>query len=205
MPPSTVFSYWRRDHRRAAATPTSLPPGPSPANGPESPLTTLPQLPELPDTPNIEDAISFTPLHDAPPWSGSPLENDPSKLSLTFNTTATLSSSASLAVPCPLSEKEYRPHSSPEEYRPQDAVMSQKNNSQLSISGLRPDQGDGEPNSKAGSPFRLSFKGPRALQTEALENPEALAHRRPGIKSIPDQSIPRGIHERESNRVPKGN
>lgn len=194
MPPSTVFSYLRREHRRGAAPQISLPTSSSPATSAESPLTTPPQLPEIPGTPNIEDAFGFTPSYEAapPPWGESPLDNDQSKLNMTFNTTGQLSSSASLAVPSPLAEKELRPHSSPEEYIPENTVMSQSNNSQLSVSGLRPDQGDGEPTSKPSSPFRLSFKGPRALQSEALEGQKRSPTAGPGasqfrLKTSPEE------------------
>ncbi|KAJ5679497.1 hypothetical protein N7462_007741 [Penicillium macrosclerotiorum] len=165
MPPSTVFSYWRRDHRRSTAPASLLAPTLAPKGAAESPINTPPQLPEIPDTPTLTSPFEDGPPSlDAPPWIDSPVEQDASKLS--YNTTSIpLSSSASLAAPSPLAERDSRPHSSPEEHNPELVFTSQPNTSQLSVSGLRPDQGDGDLNSKPTSPFRLSFgKGLRNLQ-----------------------------------------
>ncbi|KAJ5934915.1 hypothetical protein N7466_004462 [Penicillium verhagenii] len=170
MPSSTVFSYWRRDHRRSTAPPASLPaPSPAPPTAAESPLSP-PQLPQLPDTPTFTSAFGGNPSYDAPPWSDSPLENDAAKLNFT-SSAAPLSSSVSLAVPSPPADKEGRPHSSPDELVPESTITSQARNSQLDLAGLRADDGDGESNSKPTSPFRLSFgKGLRNMQAPAAES-----------------------------------
>ncbi|KAJ6017417.1 hypothetical protein N7451_000796 [Penicillium sp. IBT 35674x] len=170
MPSSTVFSYWRRDHRRSTAPPTSLPaPSPAPLSAGESPLSP-PQLPEIPDTPTFTSAFGSNPSYDAPPWSGSPLENDAAKLNFT-STTAPLSSSISLAVPSPSVERENRPHSSPEELDPESTFTSQANDSQHEVTGSRVDQGDADANFKPTSPFRLSMgKGLRSFQGPITEN-----------------------------------
>ncbi|KAJ5570106.1 uncharacterized protein N7459_009536 [Penicillium hispanicum] len=175
MAPSTVFSYWRRDHRRSTAPPASLPAPSVPKGATESPISTPPQLPEIPDTQTLTSPFDITLdglSYDAPPWSDSPLESDPSKQTST-PAAVPLSSSYTLAVPSPLSEREHRPHSSPGEREPESVFTAQSNNSQFSVSGLRPDQGDGESNSKPTSPFRLSFgKGLRNLQSQANEPPK---------------------------------
>ena len=193
MPPSTVFSYWRRDHRRSTAPPASLPaPSPTSKGATDSPLSNPPQLPEIPDTPTLTTPFDGDQSYDAPPQTGSPLDIDTSKLN--FNTSvAPLSSSVSLAVPSPSFEKENRPHSSPEECLPEPDFTSKPNSSQLADGGLRPDQGDGESSSKPNSPFRLSFgKGLRNLQTPAAEGSRRSPTTGPGshfgLKTPPDES-----------------
>ncbi|KAJ5297690.1 hypothetical protein N7508_007939 [Penicillium antarcticum] len=157
MPPSTVFSYWRRDHRRSLISP-ALPAGsPSskgtgPNNG--SPISSPPQLPQIPDTPTLTTPFGH-PSQDAPPLIESPLDIDTSKLNIT-SSAAPLSSSLTLAVPSPSYDSQNRPHSSPGEWE-DETFTSQANDSQVSVSGLRSDQGDGESNFKSNSPFRRSF------------------------------------------------
>ncbi|KAJ5637944.1 hypothetical protein N7490_007823 [Penicillium lividum] len=170
MPSSTVFSYWRRDHRRSTAPSASLPgPSPAPPSAGESPLSP-PRLPEIPDYPTFTSAFGRNSSYDASTWSGSPLDNDAAKLHFT-SSAAPLSSSVSLAVPSPSAEKENRPHSSPEELVPEPAFTSLANNSQLEVTTSRPDQGDVESNFKPTSPFRLSIgKGLRNLQSPTSEN-----------------------------------
>ncbi|KAJ5709680.1 hypothetical protein N7493_009971 [Penicillium malachiteum] len=165
MPPSAVFSYWRRDHRRSTAPPAPLSAHtPLPTNVVERPLSP-PQLPEIPDTPTITSALDTTPSYDAPPWSESPLDIDASKSTFTPSA-APLSSSITLALPSPSAERQNRPHSSPEELYPESGFTAQANNSQHSVNALRPDQGDMESNFKPSSPFRLSIgKGLRSFQT----------------------------------------
>lgn len=169
MPPSTVFPYWRRDHRRSTAPLASLPASSAAPKGAIGSPSTPPQLPEIPDTPNLSQTLDGRPSHDASSWTDSLLENETTKLK--FNTSAApLSSSLSLAVPSPSVEKENRPYSSPHEHESESQFTSQSNNSHLSVGGVRSDQGDLESNSKPSSPFRLSFgKGPRNLQTSTSE------------------------------------
>lgn len=199
MPPSTVFSYWRRDHRRSTAPPASFPTSPGPKGAIDSPLSTPPQLPQIPDTPILTTPFDEQLSYDAPPWTDSPLENDASKLN--FNSSvAPLSSSVSLAAPSLSIEKENRPYSSPEEYtpepepEPETAFASQPNSSQPSAGGLRP-EGDGESNSKPTSPFRLSFggKGLRNAQTPTGETQKHSPTAGPGtshfrMKASPEDS-----------------
>ncbi|KAJ5168223.1 uncharacterized protein N7482_003817 [Penicillium canariense] len=193
MPPSAVFSYWRRDHRRSSAPPVSLPaPTPGPKSTTESPISP-PQLPVIPDTPTLTAPFDGLQSIDIPGWSDSPLENDASKLN--FHTSAApLSSSVSLAVPSPSDEKENRPHSSPGEHESELSFISPANNSLLSVSGLRHDQGDGEPTSKPTSPFRLSFgKGLRNLQASPFEPQRRSPTAGPGqshfrLKTSPDET-----------------
>ena len=171
MPSSTVFSYWRRDHRRSTAPLASSAPSSASKVPTDSEISSPPQLPEIPDTPTLTSAFDDTPPHDAPPRSESPVESEVAKLHI--QSSAAALSSVSLGVPSPATEKEDRPHSSPEKHEPEHTpvLTSQPNSSQLSVTGLRPDQGDGESNGKPTSPFRLSFgKGLRNLQTPATDN-----------------------------------
>ncbi|KAJ5089432.1 hypothetical protein N7532_008116 [Penicillium argentinense] len=205
MPPSTVFSYWRRDHRRSTAPPISAPASsPGPKGAIDGPLSTPPQLPQIPDTPILTTSFDEQFSHDAPPWTDSALESDASKL--INSSVAPLSSCVSLAVSSPLQEKEKenqnRPYSSPGDYEampepepePEPVFTTQHNNSQLSVGGLRP-EGDGESNSKPTSPFRLSFggKGLRNLQTSAGESQKRSPTAAPGtshlrIRPSPEES-----------------
>lgn len=168
MPPSTVFSYWRRDHRRSTGPPASLPtPAPASKGSTYSPINSIPQLPELPDTSTFSDAFDDTPSYEALPWSESPLESESGKLNIQSSTAAL--SSISLGIPSPSIEKDNGPHSSPGEHGP--TLASLQNSSQLLITGLRPEQGEAESGSKPTSPFRLSFgKGARNLHSPATEN-----------------------------------
>lgn len=196
MPPSTVFSYWRRDHRRSTAPPASLSASSAaPKGATESPSSTSPpQLPAIPDTPALSTALDSAPSYDAPPWTDTLLESEDTKLK--FNTsTAPLSSSVSLAVPSPSVEKENRPYSSPDEHEASRTSSSQPNTSQPSVDGLRPDQGDSELSAKPNSPFRLSFgKGLRNLQTPATETQKRSPTLGPGtshfrLKTPPEVSL----------------
>ncbi|KAE8355854.1 hypothetical protein BDV28DRAFT_20882 [Aspergillus coremiiformis] len=152
MPPSTVFSYWRRDHRRSSASPVR---SSAKANG----TSNVAQLPvilnstALPTNTLCSD-VSGTPLSgDYPP------DFDVSKGNVAVSTTtanAPSSSAANLAVPSSSADKDVRPHSSPEE-RERDLSLTPKSNaSQPSFAGSRPDHLDGD-NSKPNSTFRLSL------------------------------------------------
>ncbi|KAJ5823358.1 hypothetical protein N7447_005698 [Penicillium robsamsonii] len=165
MPPSTVFSYWRRDHRRWSASPASIP-APLPVKGANgSPNSSPPQLPEIPDTPTLTTTFDGRPSPDGPSSNESPLDIDTSKLNIS-SSVAPLSSSLTLGVPSPAFEKESRPHSSPGDCG-EEQFTSQSNNSQLSVTGLRSDQADAESNSKPSSPFRRSFGKQKRSPTAA--------------------------------------
>ncbi|KAJ5972140.1 uncharacterized protein N7479_002058 [Penicillium vulpinum] len=155
MPSSTVFSYWRRDHRRSSASPASIPAlsAVKVANG--SPTTSPPQLPDIPDTPTLTTTFDGRPSPDGPSSNESPPDIDTSKLNIS-SSVAPLSSSLNLGVPSQAFEKESRPHSSPGDCG-EEQFTSQSNNSQLSVTVLRSDQGDVESNFKPSSPFRRSF------------------------------------------------
>ncbi|KAJ5374863.1 hypothetical protein N7517_006869 [Penicillium concentricum] len=164
MPPSTVFSYWRRDHRRWSASPASIP-APSPVKGANAtPNISPPQLPEIPDTPTLTTTFDGRPSPDGPSNESS-LDIDTSKLNIS-SSVAPLSSSLTLGVPSPAFEKESRPHSSPGDCG-EEQFTSQSNNSQLSVTGLRSDQADAESNSKPSSPFRRSFGKQKRSPTAA--------------------------------------
>ncbi|KAJ5504185.1 hypothetical protein N7463_007059 [Penicillium fimorum] len=164
MPPSTVFSYWRRDHRRWSASPASIP-APSPVKGANrSPNSSPPQLPEIPDTPTLTTTFDGRPSPDGPSPNESPLDIDTSKLNIS-SSVAPLSSSLTRGVPSPAFEKESRPHSSPGDCG-EEQFTSQSNNSQLSVTVLRSDQADGESNS-TNSPFRRSFGKQKRSPTAA--------------------------------------
>ncbi|CAG8906517.1 unnamed protein product [Penicillium egyptiacum] len=165
MPPSTVFSYWRRDHRRSSASPASIP-APSPVKGANgSPISSPPQLPQIPDTPTLTTTFDGHSSPDGPSSNESPLDIDTSKLNIS-SSVAPLSSSITLAVPSPAFERESRPHSSPGDSG-EEQFTSQSNNSQLSVTGRRSDQGDPEPNFKSSSPFRRSFGKQKRSPTAA--------------------------------------
>ncbi|KAJ5899029.1 hypothetical protein N7495_003773 [Penicillium taxi] len=167
MPPSAVFSYWRRDRRASAAVVSTTVPV-VPKGTAENRISIPPQLPQIPDTPLLTTTFDGgLPLsYDVPSVSESPL----SPLEGDLTSAATLSSSYSLAVPLPSTNKEIRPHSCPEESSP-DVILPSPITPQLSPYGLRPDHGDVEPNLKATSPFRMSFgKGLRNLQSNSADN-----------------------------------
>ncbi|KAJ5183573.1 hypothetical protein N7492_001189 [Penicillium capsulatum] len=194
MPPSTVFSYWRRDHRRSIGPSTSLPVPTGASKGPAgSPISSPPQLPELPDTPTFSDVFDETPSYETPPWSESPLESNAAKLSV--QSSAAALSSVSLGIPSPSIDKENRPHSSSEEQdhdlEPEPTLTTQRNSSQLSITGPRLDQGDGESASKPTSPFRISFgKGARNLQSPATDNQRRSFTNGPGPSQLRTETSP---------------
>ncbi|KAJ5597665.1 hypothetical protein N7537_007749 [Penicillium hordei] len=180
MPPSTVFSYWRRDHRRSSVSPASIP-APSPVKGANgSPIRSPPQIPEIPDTPTLTTTFDGNPSPDGRPSNDLPLDIDTSKLNIS-SSVAPLSSSITLAVPSPAVENESRPHSSPGDCG-EEQFTSQLNISQLSVTALRSDQGDGESNSKSSSPFRRSFGKQKRSPTAATGS----GHFR--FRSSPDDS-----------------
>ncbi|KAJ5478025.1 hypothetical protein N7530_003534 [Penicillium desertorum] len=180
MPPSTVFSYWRRDHRRSSASPASIP-APSPAKGANgSPISSPPQLPQIPYTPTLTTTFDSHSSPDGPSTNESPLDIDTSKLNIS-SSVAPLSSSITLAVPSPAFERENRPHSSPGDSG-EEQFTSQSNNSQLSVTGRRSDQGDADTNFKSSSPFRRSFAKQKRSPTAATGS----GHFR--FRSSPDDS-----------------
>ncbi|KAI9932976.1 hypothetical protein ASPWEDRAFT_47362 [Aspergillus wentii DTO 134E9] len=175
MAPSTVFSYWRRDHRRSSASPVS-----SSVQQPTSKGGVAdhpPQLPTIQNTPEIRTSTSDgSPAQpDGANNPQIPNENSPDldalKLNVVVSTSnAPSSSSTTLAVPSSSSEKQPRPHSSPEERERDPTLTSQSNNSQWSFTTPRPDGADGE-SSKPNSPFRLSFgKGPSKSHSQSAES-----------------------------------
>jgi hypothetical protein len=135
MPPSTVFSYWRRDHRRPG--PSSRPDSPQAVVHPESFAETFPpQLPGLPPTPTLSDTIiGSAGLSDS--LSPSPFTEQPPDVAKADDTRSYgLSSQYSvtkLPVPPPSLEKFARPHSSPEDGMNRSGFTSQSNHSQHSI------------------------------------------------------------------------
>ncbi|KAJ6189469.1 hypothetical protein N7519_004377 [Penicillium mononematosum] len=180
MPPSTVFSYWRRDHRRSSASPASIP-APSPVKGANgSPISSPPQLPQIPDTPTLTTTFDTHSSPDGPSSNESPLDIDTSKLNIS-SSVAPIPSSITLAVPSPAFERENRPHSSPGDSG-EEQFTSQSNNSQLSVTGRRSDQGDTDSNFKSSSPFRRSF----AKQKRSPTAPTGSGHFR--FRSSPDDS-----------------
>ncbi|OQE96228.1 hypothetical protein PENNAL_c0001G02055 [Penicillium nalgiovense] len=165
MPPSTVFSYWRRDHRRSSALPASIP-APSPVKGTNgSPISSPPRLPQIPDTPTLTTTFDGHSSPDGRSSNESPLDIDTSKLNIS-SSVAPLSSSITLAVPSPAFERENRPHSSPGDSG-EEQFTSQSNNSQQSVTGRRSDQGDADSNFKSSSPFRRSFAKQKRSPTAA--------------------------------------
>lgn len=186
MPPSTVFSYWRRDHRRSTASPASLPVSSTTSKGAAgNPVNTSPQLSEIPHTPTLSTTLEDEPSRDVPL-----LEGETNKLKVI--TSAAPLSSASLAAPSPSIEEEKRPKSSPYE-RGTDTTFTQPyNTSQLPPGDLRSDQDEANWSSKSHS--RRSFgKGLRNLQTPTVDTQKHLSTAGPGpgnfrLKTSPDIS-----------------
>ncbi|KAI7974504.1 hypothetical protein EIK77_008684 [Talaromyces pinophilus] len=71
MPPSTVFSYWRRDHRRTSPAPGSVSPGAVAAGGAYSPtINAPPRLPGLPAPTTLNE--SSIDAQDSPEYGQRP-------------------------------------------------------------------------------------------------------------------------------------
>lgn len=71
MPPSTVFSYWRRDHRRTSPAPGSVSPGAVAAGGAYSPtINAPPRLPGLPAPTTLNE--TFIDAQDLPEYERRP-------------------------------------------------------------------------------------------------------------------------------------
>ncbi|QKX55768.1 uncharacterized protein TRUGW13939_02866 [Talaromyces rugulosus] len=167
MPPSTVFSYWRRDHRRTSPAPGSESPlGLSPSAFADAP----PQLPGLPPSTTLGDTIvestTSSTTTTGPP---EPLPLVPSffektgdisdEKSLAFGLTPQHSLS-NLRAPSPSLENLVRLHSCPE-----DVNFAQESPSQEHAVNL--DQIQTNHPSKANGSWRLGFK-----QNAATTNPQ---------------------------------
>ncbi|CAG8127283.1 unnamed protein product [Penicillium olsonii] len=193
MAPSTVFSYWRRDHRRSSASPATLAassPSSKGANG--GPISTPPQIPEILDTPKLTTTFSGRPSHDEPSSTESPVEIDASKLNIS-SSAAPLSSSLTLAVPSPTYEKDPRPHSSPGDCEGEHPT-SQSKDPQSSSTGLRSDQGDGESsNNKTSSTFRRSFGKQKRSPTAAAGSGHFRFKTSPEDSPADKQSLPKDL------------
>ncbi|KAJ9365518.1 hypothetical protein C8Q69DRAFT_507882 [Paecilomyces variotii] len=156
MPPSTVFSYWRREHRRPSSSlPTSPLPVPS-ANLSDNP----PQLPGIPQTPILADAIiDSSAVSDT--YSPVPLSEDPpgwtaNKPMAGVASPDTQQSPVNLRVPSPTLERLSRPNSSPDETKKKPTITTQSNLSQQSVIPSRQEHSESE-SSKPNSPWRLTF------------------------------------------------
>ncbi|KAH2182513.1 hypothetical protein KXW37_009260 [Aspergillus fumigatus] len=174
MPPSTVFSYWRREHRRASAPPVSSS-GQVSSRGKSN--GNRPQLPVIQHTPILATTVeesspcpdTLTPLTSS---EYSPADGDTDKglgVGSTVSTDAPSSAATNLAVPSSTSDKQARPHSSPEDREKNLDLTAQPNSSQVSITASRPEYGDSD-SSKPNSPFRLSFgKGLLNSQNQSFD------------------------------------
>lgn len=174
MPPSTVFSYWRREHRRSSAPPISSSVQAS-SRGKSS--SNLPQLPVIQHSPILATTIEepspcpdvLTPLTSS---EYSPADGDTDKghgVGSAVSTDAPLSAATNLAVPSSTSDKHARPQSSPEGHEKNSDLTAQPNLSQVSIPASRPEYGDSD-SSKPNSPFRLSFgKGLLNSQNQSFD------------------------------------
>lgn len=202
MPPSTVFSYWRRDHRRSSASPvSSAQPTPAIASSTRS-ASNPPRLPVIPNTaalPTTFGSSSATADGSSPQsWGDFSPDLDADKTNVAVSATsvnAPSSSSTNLAVPSAVSENNVRPHSSPEECDRDPSITSQSNSSQPSFTAPRPECADGE-SSKPNSPFRRSFgKGFLNAHTPSSDNQSkrlstpGIAHSSPfRLRASPDGS-----------------
>ncbi|KAJ5353237.1 hypothetical protein N7452_002211 [Penicillium brevicompactum] len=190
MAPSTVFSYWRRDHRRSSASPATLAASsPSSKGGNGTPISSPPQIPEIVGTPKLTTTFSGRPSHDESSSIDSPLELDASKLNIS-SSAAPLSSSLTLAVPTPAYDKGNRPHSSPGDCEGEHST-SQLNNPQTPSVGLHSDQGDGESNHKSSSPFRRSFGKQKRSPTAAAGSGHFRFRTSPEDSPADKQSMPK--------------
>ncbi|KAE8144832.1 hypothetical protein BDV25DRAFT_165981, partial [Aspergillus avenaceus] len=192
MPPSTVFSYWRRDHRRSSASPVSS----AKTNG----TTNAPQLPVIPNSAALPSTF-VAPRLGTQALSNYSSEVDLNKGNVAISSTAInapSSSSATLAVPSSSSEKDVHPHSSPEECEQGLSLTSQSNASHPSVVGSRPDLTESD-SSKPNSPFRLSFgKGlltPHSQPSDSLLKRSSTPDMAPSshfrVKATPDD-LPSG-------------
>ncbi|GAQ08295.1 hypothetical protein ALT_5616 [Aspergillus lentulus] len=174
MPPSTVFSYWRREHRRSSAPPISSS-GQASSRGKSN--GNPPQLPVIQHTPILATTIeesspcpdTLTPLTSS---EYSPADGDADKghsVGSTVSTDAPSSAATNLAVPSSTSDKQARPQSSPEGREKNLDLTAQPNSSQVSITASRFEYGDSD-SSKPNSPFRLSFgKGLLNSQNQSFD------------------------------------
>ncbi|CAG8146021.1 unnamed protein product [Penicillium salamii] len=202
MAPSTVFSYWRRDHRRSSASPATLAASPSSKGTNGGPISSPPQIPEILDTPTLATTFNGRPSHDEHSSIESPLEIDASKLNIS-SSAAPLSSSLTLAVPSPTYEKDTRPHSSPGDCEGEHSTSESKN-PQPSSTGLRADQGDGESsNYKQSSPFRRSFGKQKRSPTAAAGSGHFRFKTSPEDSPADTQSMPKDFKIESTSGGPK--
>ncbi|PWY93401.1 hypothetical protein BO94DRAFT_486455 [Aspergillus sclerotioniger CBS 115572] len=172
MPPSTVFSYWRREHRRSSASPVS----PSLQPTSKGPVANNPsQRSVSPNTRTTLAALGGSSVEASTLQAPSNLsgESDAAKRNIAISVTPTYapaSSSTNLTNPTavPLSSESHaRFHSTPDE-REDPTIASQSNYSQSSFAVPRSDHGDGD-SPKPSSPFRLSL-GKNLLSSHNLTN-----------------------------------
>ncbi|PYH84363.1 hypothetical protein BO82DRAFT_351948 [Aspergillus uvarum CBS 121591] len=154
MAPSTVFSYWRRDHRRSSASLVSSSVVQPTAKGLVS--NTPSQLPVIPNNTNLPAFADPSPAAEGP----SPIDStSDSKRAVTVSASpvhAPASSSANLAVSSSSFENHALRDSSSEDRDRDPALTSQSNYSQASFTVSRPHHGDGDI-PRTSSPFRLSI------------------------------------------------
>lgn len=160
MPPSTVFSYWRRDHRRTSPAPGSVSPGAVAAGGAYSPTTNAPpRLPGLPAPTTLGE--TFIDAHDSPEYERQPESvlylgvGGDKRLS---NALSTQHSYNNLRVPSTTSpDNPVRPHSSPgDTAKLEDSLLSvEPLQSPSNAHGMQPDV-QSQQKSNNGS-WRLGF------------------------------------------------
>ncbi|RAK82793.1 uncharacterized protein BO72DRAFT_443663 [Aspergillus fijiensis CBS 313.89] len=156
MAPSTVFSYWRRDHRRSSASLVSSSVAQPTAKG----LVVSHTPPQLPVIPN--NTATLPAFADPSPAAEGPSPIDPtsdSKRTATVSASpinAPASTSANLAVASSSFENHTLRDSSSEDRDRDPALTSQSNYSQSSFAVSRPHHGDGDI-PRTSSPFRLSI------------------------------------------------
>ncbi|RHZ52115.1 uncharacterized protein CDV56_101367 [Aspergillus thermomutatus] len=174
MPPSTVFSYWRREHRRSSAPPISSSVqassrGKSNGNPPQLPVIQHPPIlaTTIEDPSPCPDAL--TPLTSS---EYSPADGDTDKahgVVSAVSTKAPSSAAINLAGPSSTSDKQARPQSSAEGREKNLDLTAQPNSSQVSFTASRPEYGDSD-SSKPNSPFRMSFgKGLLNSQNQSFD------------------------------------
>ncbi|PYH96471.1 hypothetical protein BO71DRAFT_482058 [Aspergillus ellipticus CBS 707.79] len=151
MPPSAVFSYWRRDHRRSSPSPVSSAIQPSKtSNSPQIPL--------------ISNTTTSIPIPGASPGDGvspqAPSDShgdlDAAKRNVAIAVAPSNAPDPSTNLAVPTSENETRPHSCPEDRDQDPAIVTQSSYSQSSFAAARSDNSDSD-SPKTSSPFRLSL------------------------------------------------
>ncbi|EPS33619.1 hypothetical protein PDE_08581 [Penicillium oxalicum 114-2] len=174
MPPSTVFSYWRRDHRRSTAPPAPQSPSLGSRSATDSPISP-PQLlgshdpsvskqPSVDSQERLEGSLRHSHFQD-----GSAFRPTTTATASTLQD-STAPSSSSTPSPARQTPPSADSDNVSDEAELEKIMKSQLNTLPLPVPDARSEHGDSESNSKPNSPFRMSFaKGLRNLQVSPAD------------------------------------